>query len=401
MIWISEVVYDFCAQGCLCCNVRSARLDGRDLRKHLKLMPEGLDGQTSHFRFHAGKALAAERAASWDDAILHYEACRQTLSEVEQKLPRSLHLWLLMWASTPLVSLYHLTNHNFAKSIEISEDLLRCLQLIMRMVIGLRCLNLGCSKSLKFRYRCRRRLSRILMELLLAHDALDRDRSLAYYEWGHESPVTEDRDERKRKALEGIEHSEHTLCQWLSKLYKQYGDLGRALHWASSRAKLFPQCPNHDHHDEEHWKVQMYDAELLRDCGDAHGYKEGIFRLGGKLSGRSKGLDVEKDVSLDSDPEAVVAVEDSKDDMRRFEQFFGDLPVKQGTKLDIPSTLPGNQRKVTSNWMDDVSRTGLKLKSDFETTEVEDKSLRSKRYSPFYLCLASLHRGKQSPPIWT
>jgi len=114
--------------------VRSARPDGRDLREHLKLMPGSLDVQRSHFGVHAGKAVGAERAANWDHAIHHYEACRQVLSEVEEKLPRSLHLWLLMWASTPLVSLYHLTNQNFAKSIEISESLMR--RLHQRMLIG-------------------------------------------------------------------------------------------------------------------------------------------------------------------------------------------------------------------------------------------------------------------------
>jgi hypothetical protein len=336
-------------------------------------MPENLDGQRSHFRFHALNALAAEVAAGWDDAILHYEACRQILSEVQEKLPRSLHLWLLMWASTPLVSLYHLTNQNFAKSVEISEMLLRCLQL--RMEIGLRCWK-ACSKNLKFRHRCCGRLSRILMELQLAHDALDRDRRLAYYEWSHESPTIDDREERKRSAFEGIETEEHALCQWLSKLHKQYGDLGRALYWASVRKNLRPQCSVHGHHDEEHWKHEIFDAELLRDSGDAQRYKERILDLQAKT--REK---FERQDGKDLDPEALVTVENLRNDIYMYSQFFADMPVKQGTILHSSLRTPRNQ--ITSNSMDELVNRGLKLHLDW-MNETIGTSPRSQRYGPFF-----------------
>ena len=358
--------------------MRGARPDGRDLWKHLKLMPESLEGETSHFRFHAGKALAAERAASWGDAIRHYEACRQALSKVEEKLPRSLHLWLLMWTSTPLVILYHVTVQEFAKSIEISEMLIRCLLVRRNMV--LLCWKFASRKTLNFRkrHRCRERLLRIFKELQVAHDALDRDRRLVYYEWSHHNsdPTSDHVREETKRAFEEGATSEHTLCQWLSKLHKYYGNIGMAVKWASIRKEVFPQCSNHDHSDED-WRMELSDALLQQSCGDNRGYKDKLFALRDKLE-RSKGQDGKV-----LDPEGLSTVEDFiRDDIRTFSQFYSDLPLKQGTSLQIPSTdLPPNQYRVTSNGMDDVADHGLKLKLDWERLwETEDTILRSQRY---------------------
>lgn len=301
------------------------------------------------FRIRAREALAAETEARWSTAISCYEACLQALSEVRESLTARHHLWLLMWASTPLVSLYHLKSRNFAKSVEVSEMLMQSL------VLRLKALRLStwcrrwypCCKNLRLHYRCRERLGRILKELLLAYDALERDRRLAYYEWGGE--------EMRSRALEGFEYEEHDLCQWLSKSHKQYGDYGRARHWASLRKKINVQGSD----DEEHWKMQLYDAELMRGCGDADGCKQKIFSLREDLLRRTNGQD-----GGDLDFEALATVEEHRNVIKQNHQFYLDTPVKQG-KVQASRSLRNKQR-VKPDWMEVAQDDGLELHENEE-----------------------------------
>ena len=197
-------------------------------------------------------------------------------------------------------------------------------------------------KSLRLHYRCRERLGRILKELLLAYDALERDRRLAYYEWGGE--------EMRRRALEGFEYEEHDLCQWLSKLHKQYGDYGRAGDWASLRKKINVQGSD----DEEHWKMQLDDVELMRGCGDADGCKQKIFGLPEDLLRRTNERD-----GGDLDFEALATVEEHTNVIKQSHQFYLDMPVKQGKVQPFRSLR--NKQRVEPDWMEVAQDDGLEL----------------------------------------